>query len=143
MQNETGGPATSRPQKLNNDSTATVSRKNGKRSGQVHFGPRLLDLDRSSNYLRALSATCLHAADSKRPKEILAAFTILRTMRLGAARAWGPEGGGLLPATRKLQGGSVVRRVEDYRHSGRQLHHQLQGRGGGLRSFGAANSRCF
>jgi len=83
MQNETGGPATSRPQKLNNDSTATVSRKNGKRTGQVHFGPRLLDLNRSASYLRALGRTCIHAADTKRPTEILAAFTILRTLRLG------------------------------------------------------------
>jgi len=83
MQNEAGSPATSCPQKLSNDSTATVSRKNGKRTGQVHFGPRLLDLDRSAGYLRALGRTCIHAAETRRPKEILAAFTILRTLRLG------------------------------------------------------------
>lgn len=83
MENEAGSPATSCPEKLSNDSMANVSRKNGKRTGHVHFGPRLLDVNRSAAYLRALGRTCIHAADTRRPQEILAAFSILRTLRLG------------------------------------------------------------
>jgi hypothetical protein len=83
VKNDKGSPATSCPQKLREESLRSISRNLPSRPLQdVHFGPRLLDLNRSANYLRALGTSCLHAADTKRPEEILAAFTILRTLRL-------------------------------------------------------------
>ena len=83
MQNEKGGPATSRTEKLTVNSISTLPYKASRRRA-VRFGPRFLDLERTANYLRALAATCTDAADSRQPDEILAAISILRTLRLSA-----------------------------------------------------------
>jgi hypothetical protein len=85
MKNEAGGPVTSRPEKLNASSAVTIPHNSSGHSRHaVRFGPRFIDLERSANYLRALGATCLYAADTKRPEEILAAISVLRTLRLSS-----------------------------------------------------------